>query len=68
MEKKYYHIFMLLIVWGALFVLLSDIISRTFTSSEIPISAITGLLGSITFVLTITIERFKKYGRNSQSK
>ena len=66
--KKYYHIFMLLIVWGALFVLLSDIISRTFTSSEIPISAITGLLGSITFVLTITIERFKKYGRNNQSK
>lgn len=40
-------------VFGATFTLVSDILSRTLSHSEIPISAITGILGSIIFTIIL---------------
>ena len=40
-------------VFGAIFTLLADILSRTLAQSEIPISAITGFFGSIIFTIII---------------
>lgn len=40
-------------VFGATFTLVSDILSRTLSQSEIPISAITGILGSIIFTIIL---------------
>ena len=40
-------------IFGATFTLISDILSRTLSQSEIPISAITGILGSIIFTIIL---------------
>ena len=40
----------LAIVFGAVFMVLADILSRTFTAAEIPLSAVTGFFGTIIFV------------------
>ena len=40
-------------IFGATFTLVSDILSRTLSQSEIPISAITGILGSIIFTIIL---------------
>ena len=45
------------IVFGSTFMVLTDIISRTFTASEIPISAITGLFGTVLFIIILIIRR-----------
>ena len=66
--KNYLMAFSLCILWGAIFMLISDIISRTFTSSEIPISIITGIFGAIIFVITIIWERLKTNGTNIRNK
>lgn len=52
----------LVLVFGSIFSIIADILSRSFTASEIPISAITGLLGTIIFGLTLYINRSKYYG------
>ena len=49
----------LCITFGSTFMILVDIISRTFTDSEIPLSAVTGLLGTIIFVVILIIRRRK---------
>ena len=43
--------------FGSIFMVLTDIISRTFTASEIPISAITGLFGTVLFIIILIIRR-----------
>ena len=48
----------LTLLFSANFMLFCDIISRTFTSSDIPISAVSGLLGSVIFSVILF---FKKY-------
>ena len=40
-------------VFGAIFTLITDILSRSLTQSEIPISAITGIFGSIIFTIVL---------------
>ena len=43
--------------FGAGFMIVVDIFSRTFTDSEIPLSAITGFLGTIIFVVILICNR-----------
>jgi len=45
------------IVFGGIFMLICDILSRTFTSSEIPISALTGLIGTPVFIFILLRKR-----------
>lgn len=45
------------IVFGGIFMLICDILSRTFTSSEIPISALTGLIGTPIFIFILLRKR-----------
>ncbi len=47
----------LCMLFGATFMILADIISRTFTASEIPLSAVTGFFGTIVFVIILFIRR-----------
>ncbi len=47
----------LCISFGAIFMIIVDIISRTFTDSEIPLSAITGMLGTIIFIAILVYKR-----------
>lgn len=44
---------------GGLFSIIADIISRSFTGSEMPLTAITGLIGTVIFVITLFINRRK---------
>ena len=49
----------LCITFGGTFMIVVDILSRTFTDSEIPLSAVTGLLGTVIFVAILIIKRRK---------
>lgn len=49
----------LCITFGGTFMVLVDILSRTFTDSEIPLSAVTGLIGTLIFVTILIIKRRK---------
>ncbi len=49
----------LCVTFGGTFMVLVDIFSRTFTDSEIPLSAVTGLLGTVIFVVILIIKRRK---------
>lgn len=49
----------LCITFGSTFMILVDILSRTFTDSEIPLSAVTGLFGTVIFVVILIIKRRK---------
>lgn len=44
-------------LFGATFMVFVDILSRVFTASEIPVSAVTGLLGTIIFVIILIVRR-----------
>ncbi|WP_038648310.1 FecCD family ABC transporter permease [Spiroplasma culicicola] len=46
---------------GAIFLLLCDIISRSFTNSEIPLSAITGFIGTPTFIVILALKKGNIY-------
>jgi len=59
--KNTKHTIPLTILFGAIFSILADVISRSFTASEIPVSAITGLLGTLIFGITLYINRRKNY-------
>lgn len=47
----------LCITFGGIFMMLVDIFSRTFTSQELPVSAVTGLFGTVIFVVILLIRR-----------
>ena len=49
----------LCITFGGTFMVVVDILSRTFTDSEIPLSAVTGLLGTVIFVAILILKRRK---------
>lgn len=59
--KNTKHTIPLTILFGGIFAIIADVLSRTFTSSEIPISAITGLLGTLIFGTTLIINRRKHH-------
>lgn len=44
-------------LFGGAFMIVVDILSRTFTDSEIPLSAVTGVIGTIIFVIILIIKR-----------
>ena len=47
--------------FGGIFMILVDILSRSFTSAEIPLSAVTGLFGTVIFISLLIINRRKYY-------
>ena len=47
------------ITFGGTFMVAVDVLSRTFTDSEMPLSAVTGLLGTLIFVIILFIRRRK---------
>jgi iron complex transport system permease protein len=47
----------LVMTFGAVFMIVTDVLSRTFTGSEIPLSAITGFLGTPIFVYILLSKR-----------
>ena len=51
------HTVPLVMTFGAIFMILTDILSRSFTGSEIPLSAITGFLGTPIFVYILLRKR-----------
>jgi len=55
----------LCMTFGATFMILVDIFSRTFTDAEIPLSAITGLFGTIIFVIILVYRRKEVYNDNN---
>ncbi|PAT01190.1 hypothetical protein CI105_08065 [Candidatus Izimaplasma bacterium ZiA1] len=55
--KNTKHTIPLVITFGAIFMVITDILSRSFTGAEIPLSAITGFLGAPIFVLILLRKR-----------
>lgn len=53
----------LTIIFGATFTIICDIISRSFTASEIPLSAVTGFLGTPIFVAILYARRKTIYDK-----
>lgn len=53
----------LTIVFGGIFTIICDIVSRSFTASEIPLSAVTGFLGTPIFVTILYIRRKTIYDK-----
>ncbi|HPX71317.1 MAG TPA: iron ABC transporter permease [Acholeplasmataceae bacterium] len=47
----------LCLTFGGGFMIICDIISRTFTDSELPISAVTGLIGTVVFISILFSKR-----------
>lgn len=54
-------------ICGTVFTLIADVLSRTLTKSEIPISAITGIFGSIIITILLFI-RNNKYSYNINNR
>ncbi len=53
----------LTILFGAIFTIICDIISRSFTASEIPLSAVTGFLGTPIFIAVLYVRRKTIYDK-----
>ena len=53
----------LTIMFGATFTIVCDIISRSFTASEIPLSAVTGFLGTPIFIAILYVRRKTIYDK-----
>lgn len=53
----------LTIIFGGIFTIICDIISRSFTASEIPLSAVTGFLGTPIFVAILYARRKTIYDK-----
>lgn len=47
----------LCMTFGATFMIAVDMISRSFTESEIPLSAVTGIFGTVVFIVILVIRR-----------
>ena len=51
----------LCITFGGVFMIIVDILSRSFTNQEIPLSAVTGVIGTIIFVIILITKRRDTY-------
>jgi iron complex transport system permease protein len=49
------------VVFGGLFMMLTDILARTLTASEIPVGAITGIIGIVVFMIILATQRGRNY-------
>ena len=47
----------LCITFGGVFMIVVDILSRSFTNQEIPLSAVTGVIGTVIFVAILLVKR-----------
>ena len=47
------------VVYGSLFTMICDLLSRTLSNSEIPVGIITGFLGAIIFIIVLFVRRIK---------
>lgn len=47
----------LCMLFGATFMIITDILSRVFTAAEIPLSAVTGFFGTIIFIVLLFVRR-----------
>lgn len=54
------YLLILTAIYGSIFTIISDLLARTLSHSEIPIGIITGILGSICFVLVVIIKQKRK--------
>ena len=45
------------VLFGSIFMIIVDILSRSFTDSEIPLSAITGFIGTVVFIIILYVRR-----------
>jgi iron complex transport system permease protein len=50
------------IVFGGSFMMIIDILARNLTTSEIPVGAITGIIGIIVFMIILATQRGRNYG------
>jgi iron complex transport system permease protein len=48
-------------VFGGSFMMITDILARTLTTSEIPVGAITGVIGIVIFMLILAAQRGRDY-------
>jgi iron complex transport system permease protein len=48
-------------VFGGSFMMITDILARTLTTSEIPVGAITGIIGIIVFMVILATQRGRSY-------
>ncbi len=51
-------------LFGAVFMVLVDILARTFTAAEIPLSAVTGFFGTIVFVVILLVGKGATFSRD----
>jgi iron complex transport system permease protein len=49
------------VVFGGSFMMITDILARTLTTSEIPVGAITGIIGIIIFMIILAKQRERNY-------
>ncbi|MDR2601355.1 MAG: iron ABC transporter permease [Spirochaetaceae bacterium] len=49
------------VVLGGSFMIITDILARTLTTSEIPVGAITGIIGIVVFMLILATQRGRNY-------
>jgi iron complex transport system permease protein len=49
------------IVFGGSFMMTADILSRTLTTSEIPVGALTGFIGIVSFIIILVTRRGRNY-------
>ena len=49
-------------VFGGSFMMMTDLLARTLTDSEIPVGAITGVLVIVIFMIILATQRGRKYG------
>jgi iron complex transport system permease protein len=49
------------ILFGGLFMMIADILARTLTTSEIPVGAITGIIGIIVFMIILAKQKRRNY-------
>jgi len=49
------------VVFGGSFMIITDILARTLTTSEIPVGAITGIIGIVIFMIILATQRRRHY-------
>jgi iron complex transport system permease protein len=49
------------IIFGGSFIMITDILARTLTTSEIPVGAITGIIGIFVFMIILATQRRRNY-------
>jgi iron complex transport system permease protein len=50
------------VVLGGSFMMTTDILARSLTTSEIPVGAITGIIGIVVFMIILAVQRGRDYG------